>query len=124
VPKSLHGTQAAAQRALKERRLPLVLVAKELDLCSWPDFQNFDAPLVCDDFLQAQLCLGAGRVGAILPSCLVSAPGRFWQLPADELHLPTFSWHLAWNPRLLRLNPHAIRRRDFLENALAERLRR
>jgi DNA-binding transcriptional LysR family regulator len=123
VPKSLHGNKPAAERALKERRLPLVLVAKELDLCGWPGLQNFHAPLVCDDFLQAQLCLEAGRVGAILPSGLVSAPGRFWQFPVADLHLPTFAWHLAWNPRLLRLNPHAIGRRDFLAKALAERLR-
>ena len=85
---------------------------------------TMEAPLVCDDFLQAQLCLEVGRVGAILPSCLVPAPGRFWELTANDLHLPTSSWHLAWNPRLLRLNPHAIRRRDFLAIALAERLRR
>jgi DNA-binding transcriptional LysR family regulator len=124
VPKSLHGTKAAAERAFNERRLPLVLVAKELDLARSPDLQGFPTPLICDDFLQTQLCLEAGRVAAILPDCLVPAPGRCWQLPTANLHLPTFSWHLAWNPRLLRLNPHAIRRRDFLMKTLADRLRR
>jgi len=34
-----------------------------------------------------------------------------------------FQYHLAWNPRLLRLNPHASRRRDFLLDSLAKRMR-
>jgi len=31
-----------------------------------------------------------------------------------ELERRKCQFQLAWNPRLLRLNPHAIRQRDFL----------
>ena len=33
---------------------------------------------------------------------------------------PLYRYHLAWNPRLLRLNPHATRQRDFLLASLAK----
>jgi DNA-binding transcriptional LysR family regulator len=123
VPKTLCSTKAAAERAFKERQLPLVLASKELDLTSHPGLKGFPVPIICDDFLQAQGCLEEGGVAAILPQFLAPGSSRFWQLPAAGQQLPTFRWHLAWNPRLLRLNPHAIRQRDFLVKTLAEKLR-
>jgi DNA-binding transcriptional LysR family regulator len=32
---------------------------------------------------------------------------------------PNCSWHLAWNPRMLRLNAYAARHRDWLAAVLA-----
>jgi hypothetical protein len=44
-----------------------------------------------------------------------------------RVHLPkvdsrVFHFYLAWNPRLLRLNPHAIRRRDWLVEGLSKQM--
>ena len=120
VPKALSSTKAAAERAFRDRQLPLVLVSKEFDLTRQAGLQRFPVPLICDDFLQARRCLEHNAVAGILPSFMAPVSGSFWQLPTASLELGTLGWYFAWNPRLLRLNPHAIRRRDRLVKALAE----
>ena len=62
-----------------------------------------------------------GQLASVLPDFLdprkSAAAIQYVRVPAIESKL--FQYRLAWNPRLLRLNPHAIRRRDFLIEALS-----
>jgi hypothetical protein len=46
----------------------------------------------------------------------------FVRAAVPELGSRVYHYYLAWNPRLLRLNPHASRRRDFLAEALARKM--
>ena len=64
-------------------------------------------------------------VATFLPDFLpVATPSRFLNIKPSVLSptlnpaLSTISFFLAWNPRLLRLNPHAGRRKDALVKAL------
>jgi hypothetical protein len=83
-----------------------------------------EACLVCDIFLDSRAALEGQEVTALLPFFL--APGKTSR-PFLRVHIPKidsriFHFHLAWNPRLLRLNPHAVRRRDWLVNALSKQM--
>jgi hypothetical protein len=58
----------------------------------------------------------------LLPDFLMPgrAANRYWRMSLPGQEAVEFRYRLAWNPRLLRLNPHATRRRDALGDALAE----
>jgi hypothetical protein len=47
---------------------------------------------------------------------------RLAKVELPWLEARVFRYSLAWNPRLLRLNPYSRRRRDALASALARRL--
>jgi hypothetical protein len=57
----------------------------------------------------------------LLPDFL--APKRngkfFLQVSVPKIESTLFQFLLAWNPRLLRLNSHATRKRDWLDETLA-----
>ena len=65
-----------------------------------------------------------GEVAALLPDFLapVKSTKSFIRVNMPKIDSITFSFYFAWNPRLLRLNPHAIRKRDWLANALCEEI--
>lgn len=125
VPLTLHKTDKSAGLAFKERRLPLALAAKELEACGINEFTDHDCRLTCDNFLQALEALSGQQVAAVLPDFLVPDGGSksFLRARMPGVESRTFNFRLAWNPRLLRLNPQAARRKDFLAEALTEQMR-
>ncbi len=78
----------------------------------------------CESFLEASTAMEGERVAALLPRFL--APGKssrsFVRVHIPKIDSQVFHFHVAWNPRLLRLNPHATRRRDWLADALIRRM--
>jgi hypothetical protein len=61
-----------------------------------------------------------GEMAGLLPDFLAQTTDskRFDRIPLAKLESQVFQFHLAWNPRLLRLNPPAIKKRDWLAEAL------
>ncbi len=125
APGSLYATSRQAVMAFRERRLPLALAKQELDACGMGIFADHDCRLLCDNFLQAQEASKAKQLAVVLPDYL--EPNKdlqaFSRVRIAEIDARAFTFHLAWNPRLLRLNPHAVRRRDFLTEVLSEQMR-
>jgi DNA-binding transcriptional LysR family regulator len=96
---------------------PLALARKELEDVGATDLAAYEAGLSCDSFLEARAALQAGRgLAALLPDFLApdSRTGAFARVPVPLLEGRAFDFCLAWNPRLLRLNPRAARRLDWL----------
>jgi DNA-binding transcriptional LysR family regulator len=124
VPSALHKTEKSAKLAFKERRLPLAVATKEIEGCGSELIGEHDCRLVCDNFLQALAALENQRVATVLPDYLrPSASAKsFLRVHIPAIDSGMFCFRLAWNPRLLRLNPHAARRRDFFSKALAEQM--
>jgi DNA-binding transcriptional LysR family regulator len=121
VPKALCWDEGQAWRAIKDQQLPLVLPSKEFALLGLADFLVPEPRLSCGSFLDAKRVLGDGQMAALLPSFLTPDSGGapFWEVRLPVLEKAVFGFRFAWNPRLLRLNPHATRRRDALIAALA-----
>jgi DNA-binding transcriptional LysR family regulator len=124
VPKLSHWTEASARQALKDRRIPLVLAKKELDGFDLEALKQYESRLVCDNFIEAMGALSAAGFATVLPDFL--SPGRsaktFLRLKVPSIDSQSFQLVLAWNPRLLRLNPHATRQRDFLAQSLTKQI--
>ena len=124
VPSTLHKTEKNAAVAFKQRRLSLAIAAKELDAGGVEMFGDRDCRVVCDNFLQALDALKEQQVAAVLPDYLKVPVGSksFLRVRMTAIDSRVFYFRLAWNPRLLRLNPHAARRKDFLSQALSEQM--
>ena len=124
VPKTLFRTAPEATRARRESRLPFVCPAAELDLASLPGLEEMDPALVCENFIEAKTLLEEGRQAAFLPNFLAPEDGhKYHRIKVATPSTSVYRFLLAWNPRLLRLNPHAGRRRDALALELAGRLK-
>jgi DNA-binding transcriptional LysR family regulator len=121
VPRSLHKTPKSASIAWKHEVLPLVLARKELDNCAF-DLSGHKPRLACDTFLQALTAMETSELASVLPDFIVPNGKSFFHVPVPALKLRTFRFRLAWNPRLFRLNPHAIRCRDFLNQRLSRQM--
>lgn len=116
VPKSLGLDARRARRALKANRLPLVWPEKELPLAEFAWLAKLEPMLTCETFLEARTALAEQRLATVLPDFL--SPGEAGEsciaIRVPALESRRFGYGLAWNPRLLRLNPHAARQRDTL----------
>ena len=125
VPKGLRIDAAGAQRSFQEQRLPLALARSELEGLAVPALAKYAAHLVCNNFLEAKAALEQQELGAFIPDFLVPSKvsKSFVRVHIPKIDSMTFQFHLAWNPRLLRLNPHAARRRDLLAGLLSKRMR-
>jgi DNA-binding transcriptional LysR family regulator len=123
VPKNLRLNAAKANEALHKQQLPLALAKRELDGLGAISTE-YEACLTCDSFLDAFTAMSSEAVATLLPNFL--APGRtsksFIRVNLSKIDSLVFQFYLAWNPRLLRLNPHASRTRDWLADALRERM--
>jgi hypothetical protein len=91
-----------------------------------PLFKDYEPRLSCNDYLEARAALENEGLAAFLPDFLKLGGGAqaFFRVQVAALDSEVFQYRLAWNPRLLRLNPRASRWRDFLIQALAARMRR
>jgi DNA-binding transcriptional LysR family regulator len=90
---------------------------------SWFDhapFKNYEPQLRCGTFLEAKAVLANQSLAAFLPDFLAPPgnPTAYLQVRVPAIDTLTFHYRLAWNPRLLRLNPHAGHKRDQLCEAL------
>ena len=123
VPKRLHPNEKLARQAFAQKRLPLALAGAEIEEPGLSQLQVHRPFLLCQDFLQARSALGSQTLATVLPDFIeVENKSAFLKivLPAREGYAGAY-W-LAWNPRLLRLNPHAVRHRDFLADTLSKTL--
>ena len=113
-----------ATKLFREKRLPFVLPA-ETPAPLNSVLAEHRPSLSCDTFVEGHEILLGQSLAAVLPDFLVRREGSRGlvqiALSGGEKSRPRFSYRLAWNPRLLRLNPQAARRRDFLREALAKR---
>jgi DNA-binding transcriptional LysR family regulator len=123
APKALCRSEAQAAEALRNKRLPLALCRTELSLPALDVLNESEPQLSCASFLEARTALQQQGVAAVLPDFLVPQPAQtFLAVCCSPLDTCEFQYRLAWNPRLLRLNAHAGRRRDFLADSLAAQI--
>jgi DNA-binding transcriptional LysR family regulator len=119
-PRMLAAKLSAKTGSIKGR-LPFALPLRELAGLDLESFVNYEPRLVCDSFLEAKVALEQENLATILPDFLGPREDhRFVRLKVPKLERIRHRFHLAWNPRLLRLNPHAVRWRDFLSEHLAQ----
>jgi DNA-binding transcriptional LysR family regulator len=120
VPRALGLGQKRAAQAFKEHRLPLVLAKNELSGWAALAAAETKPQLVCDSFVDARMA--GGQRAMLLPDFL--SPGdckAHIRINIERGSAPAFGYYLAWNPRLLRLNPHAAEKRDQLFVALRQK---
>jgi len=116
VPKALFKSEERAYHAFKERRLPLVLADPELETAKCAALAGVQAQLSCTSFLEARIALGGRSLATVLPDFLSPEESqKFLRLSLPDVKM---QFRLAWNPRLLRLNPLAVRGRDMLVKSL------
>ena len=123
VPKSLCKTAKQAERALADKRLPIVWPAGELPQTEFNVLGDYEPALICASFLEAKVALEGKGVATFLPEFVLSGDvaDRCLEVKIAAVAGCLFHYRLAWNPRLLRLNPHARRRRDALVAAMGAR---
>jgi len=121
VPKTICRNARQAARAFAAGQLSLAWPVAELPPDVLGVLGDREPPLTCNTFLEARTALAARRFATVLPDFLEPGPDPdgFLRVRTAALNALQFHYHLAWNPRLLRLNPHAARRRDALAVALA-----
>jgi DNA-binding transcriptional LysR family regulator len=126
VPKALCKTVRQAERAFVDRRLPLVWPAGELSQSEFNVLEGYEPALTCSNFLEARVALEEKSLAAFLPEFvpLGTTADRCLSVKMPAVDSCLFHYRLAWNPRLLRLNPNAQRRRDALVESLAQKLAR
>jgi DNA-binding transcriptional LysR family regulator len=124
VPKALCKTAKQAARAFLDKRLPVVWPAGELPPSEFNVLENYEPALICTNFLEARVALEERGLAAFLPDFvpLGITADRCLNLKMPAVDSCLFHYRLAWNPRLIRLNPHARRRRDALIESLAQKL--
>ena len=123
VPKAMGLSQAKAAQAFERGELPLAM-ARELDDLDVRLNKGRDAILVCNSFLDSFVALEGKKVAALLPGFLAPKKNArsFVRVQMPKIDSQVFRFHLAWNPRLLRLNPHAVRQRDWLVHILSKQI--
>ena len=124
VPRRLEPTRPAAIKAFRNKALPLALATGELTGPLIDGLVGIEPNFTADSFLSALIALESQRFGTVLPDFLAANYNlnRFWQFPIPNHSAAKMTFQFAWNPRLLRLNPHVARTRDLLISTLTEKL--
>ena len=122
VPRALHKEERDAVQAFRQGRLPMAVAAREGGLFD-AEAEEGEPSLVVENFLQAAAALKQERHAAWLPAFMSPEVNLHEWHCLRNLEARGCSHHLAWNPRLLRLNSRAARVRDFLAAQLSARLR-
>ena len=119
VPKSLAKSEKHAVHSLAAKSLPLAWPQGELEISRFAEFSRLEPALMCSSFVEARSALEGQAMAAVVPTFLRPGnPDKFLHVPIPALEGFALEYHLAWNPRLLRLNPNAEKRRDTLLKAL------
>jgi DNA-binding transcriptional LysR family regulator len=123
VPKRLRLSQSKAVEAFDKQQLPLVFARLELEGLDAIS-KTYQPHLSCDSFLDVLTVMEREEMAALLPNFLAQTMDskRFVRIALLKLESLVFQFHLAWNPRLLRLNPPAIKKRDWLAEALSKKM--
>ena len=96
----------------------MALARGELDDLAMLPSSEYAGRLETGNFIDALAALQQQQLAGVLPDFLAPAKNLFARVSVPELDSIPFQFHLAWNPRLLRLNPHVTRTRDWLARAL------
>ena len=118
VPKALGLTEAKAADAFKNRTLPMILARSELDDLGVLPAAEYEAKVESNNFIDALAAVQQQQLAGVVPDFLAPAKSAFTRVRVPDLESSSFEFYLAWNPRLLRLNPHIIRTRDWLVEVL------
>jgi DNA-binding transcriptional LysR family regulator len=124
VPKELFKSTRHALEAFQNGRLPWVLPFGEFPLQDSSKFRAGEPHLSCNSFIESRTASQEHGLATILPDFLAppEPAGAFVNVRIPSIKTLTFQYRLAWNPRLLRLNQHADRRREYLLESLASRM--
>lgn len=121
VPRKLAVSEPTIWARLRNGKLQVAWAEGELprDGVKW--FQDREPTLACESFLQARKALESEELATVLPEFMAPEQAkRFIGLELPEAE--RLEYWVAWNPRLLRLNPHATKRRDELVRALSQKV--
>lgn len=120
VPARLCRTAAEAADRWRAGELPVAWPGAEL---AWEGSGGRGSPaLECESFLEARAALATGELAAPLPGFLPPGQEAGACLEVALSAACEGEYRLAWNPRLLRLNPHAAGWRDALIRRLTAAL--
>lgn len=124
VPRRLARTEASARKAFQSQTLQLALPSGELPLVDDPTLAGYEPCLRCSSFIEARSVLESGKLAVVLPHFLEvrASIDSVLHVPMPAIESKVYHYRLAWNPRLLRLNPDAARERDRLVKVLSERM--
>lgn len=124
VPRALGLSEAAALKQFQSQELPLILARNELAGGILPLAEKYPARLTCENFMEALVVFEQKELAALLPDYLITPriPKSFLRVRLPKSLASHPGLYLSWNPRLLRLNPHAVRRRDWLADQLTQQM--
>lgn len=121
LPRRLCRDARSGLAEAKACRLPLA-VATEMPQAE--SLAEHRPRFIGDSFDELRAALQTRAFAALLPDFLSpDSPQDFFRVASPWSHLRNVSYLLAWNPRLLRLNPQALRVREFLADGLSRALR-
>jgi DNA-binding transcriptional LysR family regulator len=125
VPKELYKNTRHVLETLKDGRLPWVLPSSEFPPRDDFNFEAGEPHLKCNSFIESQTAAQEQGLAMILPDFLPppEPASAFVNVRIPSIQTQAFQYRLAWNPRLLRLNQHADRRREYLLEALSSKMR-
>lgn len=108
--------------ALRTKQLPLIVPAAELPRLEL--LADYRPRLICNSFLEAKALLLQSSFATLLPHFLKpdQETAAYARIPVRGVTTKRFQYYFAWNPRLLRLNPHAIGVRNSLVGLLTEQM--
>jgi DNA-binding transcriptional LysR family regulator len=124
VPKELFKNARHALEAFQDGRMPWIFPFGEFPLQESSKFIAGEPHLSCNSFIESRTASQEHGLAMILPDFLPppESTGAFVSVRIPSIQNLTFQYRLAWNPRLLRLNQHADRRREYLLISLASKM--